>query len=405
MVRSSFSILFFIRESKARKNGNVPIEVMITVNGERNSFSTGKQIAIEKWDKTKQQVKGKDQETQNLNNYLKAIKAKLYQKEAELLERGFIITAQILYDAYFDKVESLKERSLFEVFEEHNQEQEKLVGNGVSKATHWVSVYTIRLLREFVQQKYKREGLYLRELNLNFIQSFHSFLRIDKGMAQNSSTKHLKLLKKIINLSVANSYMAFNPFSTYKVEREPVDIDFLDEEELRKIINFDTPLPRLERAKDMFLFGCFTGLSYIDIKTLTPEHFEKDNTGRIWIKKRRVKTGVLSRIPLLPIAKLILDKYKGGEKLLPIQDPADINKYLKDIAILCGINKRICFHTSRHTFASTVTLANNISLEVVSKMLGHTNTRMTAHYAKLIDKCIGEQMDKLMDTFTGDSDY
>ena len=405
MVRSSFSILFFIRESKARKNGNVPIEVMITVNGERNSFSTGKQIAIEKWDKTKQQVKGKDQETQNLNNYLKAIKAKLYQKEAELLERGFIITAQILYDAYFDKVESLKERSLFEVFEEHNQEQEKLVGNGVSKATHWVSVYTIRLLREFVQQKYKREDLYLRELNLNFIQSFHSFLRIDKGMAQNSSTKHLKLLKKIINLSVANSYMAFNPFSTYKVEREPVDIDFLDEEELRKIINFDTPLPRLERAKDMFLFGCFTGLSYIDIKTLTPEHFEKDNTGRIWIKKRRVKTGVLSRIPLLPIAKLILDKYKGGEKLLPIQDPADINKYLKDIAILCGINKRICFHTSRHTFASTVTLANNISLEVVSKMLGHTNTRMTTHYAKLIDKCIGEQMDKLMDTFTGDSDY
>ena len=405
MVRSSFSILFFIRESKARKNGNVPIEVMITVNGERNSFSTGKQIAIEKWDKTKQQVKGKDQETQNLNNYLKAIKAKLYQKEAELLERGFIITAQILYDAYFDKVESLKERSLFEVFEEHNQEQEKLVGNGVSKATHWVSVYTIRLLREFVQQKYKREDLYLRELNLNFIQSFHSFLRIDKGMAQNSSTKHLKLLKKIINLSVANSYMAFNPFSTYKVEREPVDIDFLDEEELRKIINFDTPLPRLERAKDMFLFGCFTGLSYIDIKTLTPEHFEKDNTGRIWIKKRRVKTGVLSRIPLLPIAKLILDKYKGGEKLLPIQDPADINKYLKDIAILCGINKRICFHTSRHPFASTVTLANNISLEVVSKMLGHTNTRMTAHYAKLIDKCIGEQMDKLMDTFTGDSDY
>lgn len=150
---------------------------------------------------------------------------------------------------------------------------------------------------------------------------------------------------------------------------------------------------------------CFTGLSYIDIKTLAPEHFEKDNTGRIWIKKRRVKTGVLSRIPLLPIAKLILDKYKGGEKLLPIQDPADINKYLKDIAILCDIKKRITFHTSRHTFASTVTLANNISLEVVSKMLGHTNTRMTNHYAKLIDKCIGEQMDKLMETFTGDSNY
>lgn len=405
MVRSSFSILFFIRESKARKSGKAPIELMITVNGERCPLSTGKQVPIDKWDKTKQQVKGKDEEAQSLNNYLKAIKAKLYQKEAELLDRGFIITAELLRDAYFDKVESLKEKSLFEVFEEHNQEQEKLVGNGVSKATYWISVYTVRLLKEFVQQKYKREDLYLRELNLNFIQSFHTFLRIDKGMAQNSSTKHLKLLKKIINLAVANSYISTNPFITYKVEREPVEIDFLDEEELRKIINFDTPLPRLERAKDMFLFGCFTGLSYIDIKTLAPEHFEKDNTGRIWIKKRRVKTGVLSRIPLLPIAKLILDKYKGGEKLLPIQDPADINKYLKDIAILCDIKKRITFHTSRHTFASTVTLANNISLEVVSKMLGHTNTRMTNHYAKLIDKCIGEQMDKLMDTFTGNSNY
>lgn len=405
MVRSSFAILFFIRESRVRKDGTASIEIVLTVNGERCAFSTGKRVKSCNWDKTKQQVKGKDEEAQSLNNYLKAIKAKIYQKEAELLDRGFIVTAELLRDAYFDKVESLKEKTLFEVFEEHNREQEKLVGNGVSKATYWISVYTVRLLKEFVQQKYKREDLYLRELNLNFIQSFHTFLRIDKGMAQNSSTKHLKLLKKIVNLAVANSYMATNPFITYKIEREPVEIDFLDEEELRKIINFDTPLPRLERAKDMFLFGCFTGLSYIDIKTLAPEHFEKDNTGRIWIKKRRVKTGVLSRIPLLPIAKLILDKYRGGEKLLPIQDPADINKYLKDIAILCDIKKRITFHTSRHTFASTVTLANNISLEVVSKMLGHTNTRMTTHYAKLIDKCIGEQMDKLMDTFTGDSNY
>lgn len=399
MVRSSFSILFFIRESKVRKNGTVPIEVIITVNGERCSFSTGKQVSIERWDKTKQQVKGKDEEAKSLNNYLKAVKAKLYQKEAELLDKGFVITAKLLCDAYQGKVEFLKEKSLFDVFMEHNREQEKLIGKGVSKATYWVSDYTVRLLKEFMQQQYKREDMFLRELNLNFIQSFHSFLRVDKGMCQNSSTKHLKLLKKILNLAVANSYVSFNPFAAYKVEREPVEIDFLTEEELRKIINFDTPLPRLEKARDMFLFGCFTGLSYIDVKTLTAAHFEKDSEGRIWIKKRRVKTGVLSRIPLLPMAKMILEKYKGSDKLLPIQDAADINKYLKDIAILCNINKRITYHTSRHTFASTVTLANNISLEVVSKMLGHTNTRMTAHYAKLVDETIANQMDKIANIF------
>lgn len=405
MERSSFSILFSIRESKARKNGNTPIEVTITVNGERCSFSTGKQIKVTSWDKNRQLVKGKDEEATSLNNYLKSVRAKLYEKEAELLDRGFIITAQLLYDAYFDKVECLKERSLLSVLEEHNTERKAMVGKTVAPATYWIFEYTGRLLREFILKKYNREDLYLRELNIGFIQGFHSFLLSEKKMGQNSCTKHLKFLKKLLNLAIANSYISYNPVNAYKVEREPVEVDFLDEEELRRIINFDTPIPRFEKARDFFLFGCFTGLSYIDIKTLAPEHFEKDSAGRIWIKKRRIKTGILSRIPLLPIAKLILDKYKGGEKLLPIQDPADINKYLKDIAILCGINKRICFHTSRHTFASTVTLANNISLEVVSKMLGHTNTRMTAHYAKLIDKCIGEQMDKLMDTFTGDSDY
>ena len=397
MTRSSFSVLFAIRESKARKNGNAPIETTITVNGERTSFSTGKLVQIDKWDKAKQQVKGKDDEARSLNLFLQAVKNKLYEKETELMERGFVVTAELLRDAYFDKVEALKEKTLLSVLREHNEERKLMVGKTVAPATYYAFEHTECLLKKFIKEKYERNDIYLRELNVGFIQSFHAYLL--QIMGQNSTTKHLKFLKKIVNLAVANCYITYNPLNIYKVEREPVEIDFLNEEELRKIINFDTPIPRFERARDMFLFGCFTGLSYIDIKTLLPEHIERDNEGRIWIKKRRVKTGVLSRIPLLPMAKMILDKYKGGERMLPIQDPADINKYLKDIAILCNINKRITFHTSRHTFASTVTLANNISLEVVSKMLGHTNTRMTTHYAKLVDRCIGEQMDKLMDSY------
>ncbi len=405
MEKHCTMVYFSLRESKQNKKGLSPIEVSITTNRKRIYFSTSKHVPAADWNKEKQAVKGKSEEAQLINGYLIQLRNKIYQKEIELLQKGYLITAELLKEAITDKVEALNEKTLLDVLNEHNTERKAMVGKTVAPATYWVFEYTGRLFKEFIQKKYKRKDLYLREINLGFIQGFHAYLLGEKKMGQNSCTKHLKFLKKLLNLAVANSYISYNPVNAYKVEREPVEIDFLDEEELRKIINFDTPLPRLERAKDMFLFGCFTGLSYIDIKTLAPEHFEKDSAGRIWIKKRRIKTGVLSRIPLLPIAKLILDKYKGGEKLLPIQDPADINKYLKDIAILCGINKRICFHTSRHTFASTVTLANNISLEVVSKMLGHTNTRMTAHYAKLIDKCIGEQMDKLMDTFTGASDY
>lgn len=396
MEKHCTMVLFSIRGTKITKDGKAPIEISISANGERVYFNSGKKINPNDWNKQKQAVKGKSDEAVLINDYLTQARNRIFQKEIELLKKGFIITANLLKDAYLDKVESLNEKTLLNVFSQHNEEQKIMIGKGVSKATYWISEYTVRLLKEFIQQKYKRDDLYLRELNLSFIQSFHVFLRTDKKMAQNSSTKHLKLLKKIANIAVSNSYMSYNPFSPYKVEREPVEIDFLDEEELRKVINFDSPLPRLEKARDMFLFGCFTGLAYIDIKTLTKENFEKDKYGRIWIKKHRIKTGILSRIPLLPMAKMILEKYRNSSKLLPIQDPADINKYLKDIAILCNINKRITFHTSRHTFASTVTLANNISLEVVSKMLGHTNTRMTSHYAKLVDKSIAKQMDHLV---------
>ncbi len=148
------------------------------------------------------------------------------RKEIELLKKGFIITANLLKDAYLDKVESLNEKPLFNVFSQHNEEQKVMIGKGGSKATYWISEYTVRLLKEFIQQKYKREDLYLRELNLNFIQSFHVFLKNDKGMVQNSSTKHLKLLKKIANNAVSNSYTSYNPFNPYKIEREPVEIDF-----------------------------------------------------------------------------------------------------------------------------------------------------------------------------------
>ena len=167
-------------------------------------------------------------------------------------------------------------------------------------------------------------------------------------------------------------------FLNYKVQREIPERVFLTEEELRQVINKDFSIKRLERVRDLFVFCCFTGLSYSDVKTLTPEHFETDGNGRVWIKKKRVKTGVLFRVPLLPIPKLILDKYKGGDKLLPIVDRSSTDAYLKEVAELCGINKNISSHTARFTFATTVTITNRISLEVVSKMMGHTNTRMTS---------------------------
>ena len=395
-------VYFSLRESKKNKSGLSPIEVSISYGGDRIYFSTSKSIRPSKWNKQKQMVKGNSPEAQLINNYLIELRNKIYEKEIELMKRGYMVTVHLLKDAIYNKVESLRDKTLMQVVYEHNDNKGKLLGKGISRATYYCFEHSKKLLLEFMQKEYKRDDIPLKEVNLGFMQSFHTFLLSNKGMAQNTCTKHLKYLKSIIALAVSSNYISYNMFANYKIERKPVDIDFLTEEELRKVINFDTPIPRLEKARDFFLFGCFTGLAYIDIKTLRIEHFERDDDGRIWIKKKRVKTGVLSRIPLLPMAKMILEKYKGNDRLIPIQDASDINKYLKDIAIYCHIDKHITFHTSRHTFASTVTLANNISLEVVSKMLGHTNTRMTTHYAKLLDKCIGEQMDSITGIFSSD---
>lgn len=404
MENHCVTVYFSIRASKKNKKGLSPIEVSISYNGERVYFSTGKSANAKDWNKQKQMVRGGTPEAKLINDYLIEFRNRIYEKEIELMKRGYMITVHILKDAVLDKMSCLKDATLMQVISEHNEEKQKLIGKGVASTTYYCFDHTKRLLLEFMQKKYKRDDILLNEVNISLIQSFHTFLLSDKGMAQNTCTKHLKFLKAMVNRAVANNYIQYNMIASYKVEREPVDIDFLTEEELRRIINFDTPIPRLEKARDFFLFGCFTGLAYIDIKTLKPEHIVKDDEGRVWIKKKRVKTGVLSRIPLLPMAKMILEKYKGSKTLIPIQDASDINKYLKDIAIYCDINKHVTFHTSRHTFASTVTLANNVSMEVVSKMLGHTNTRMTAHYAKLLDKYIGEQMDDIYDLYAKDDD-
>ena len=398
-MKANVSVNFVVRNSKTRQDGTSPIQVSLSMNGQRASFSTGKTIKVLEWDKKAQRVKGKDSVSIELNNYIESVRARLYRLESDLMDRELNVSPQMLRDAYLDKLDCLKEWTLMGLIECHLEDLRGKIGKALAASTVWEYEYCGRLIKEYLNSRCGRTDMSLKEVNIGLISGFHSWLLSERKQKQNSTTKHLKFLQKIMNLAVMNGYIPYNKLSQYKVEREPVEMEYLDEAELQKVIDFESPLERLMRTKDMFLFGCFTGLSYIDIKTLKAEHIETDADGRKWIKKHREKTGVMSRIPLLPIAQSILDKYSGGKVLLPIQDSADVNRNLKDIAVLCGIDKKVCFHTSRHTFATTVTLSNDISLEVVSKMMGHTNTRMTSHYAKVVDKCISSQMDGLMNRY------
>lgn len=390
---------FTVRKSKSRCSGISPIQVLLTKNGVRVSFSTGHAVKPSEWDSKNQRVKGKNSAYIEINNFLNSVRARLYQLEKELSDRGIGVTPQTLRDAYLGKLDCLKDWTLMKVVEVHLEDLRAKIGESIAASTVWEYELCCRLIERYIKHRYSRNDMSIKEVKIGFISGFHAWLLKERKMKQNSATKHLKFLQKIMNIAVMNGYIPYNTLSMYKVVREPVNMEYLNEAELQKIIDFESPLEHLVRTRDMFLFGCFTGLSYIDIKTLSREHFETDDEGRRWIKKRREKTGVLSRIPVLPIAQSILDKYSGGKVLLPMPDNADVNRYLKDIAVLCGIDKRVCFHTSRHTFATTVTLANDIPLEIVSQMMGHTNTRMTCHYAKVIDRSIGSHMDTLVSMY------
>ena len=399
MERHTFSINFWISPSRVNKSGVTSINVTITLNGSRTTFSSNKQVSPQDWDAGKQKVRGSNDTAKSINESLRQIRNRIYDKESELLDRGYVLTADLLKDAYLDKIDAIQNKTLCQLYDEYLESLSKAVGTNISDDTYYNYHRTLVLVKEYISKKYRRNDMALQELNYSFISDFDTFLRKDYKQRKNTAVKYLRCLKRVINVAIANRYLKFDPFLNFKVQREVVDKVFLTEEELRAIINKDFAIKRLERVRDIFIFCCFTGLSYSDVKTLDKSHFETDEAERTWIKKHRVKTGVLFRVPLLPIPKLILEKYKGGEHLLPVIDLSSTDAYLKEIADLCGINKRISFHTARFTFATTVTITNRISLEVVSKMMGHTNTRMTSHYAKIVDKYIGEEMDKLADSY------
>lgn len=400
MERHCTTVSFSLRMSKKLKSGLVPIEVSIYVNSERTSFLSGKYIEPSQWNKEKQLVKEKTKGAKELNSFFAELIKKTYRKEAELMERGFNLTASLLRDAVLDRVDILNEKTLISFLSEYIESKRGMIGKGITPATFYSYEYTMRMLQDHLPSKYKRLDISLREVNLLFMQGWHSFLL--QRMSQNTATKYLSFLKSLMGYAVANGYIQYNLIQGYKIEREQSDVEFLDEVELSRFVAYESDKPHMIVAKDMFLFGCYTGLSYSDITSLGIEHLYFDDQHRMWIKKKRVKTGVLSRIPVLPQAKQIIIKYavlnlyKYDYRFVPIQDLADVNKNIKKIAEACSIVKHITFHTSRHTFATTVTLSNHISLEVVSKMMGHTNTRMTSHYARVVDKCIAEEMEILL---------
>ena len=401
--RSTFNLMCYLKKDKLSKSGEAPICMRITVNKQSVFLGLQGKVLPNLWNQAKERSNGKDRTALELNHYIESAKSRLFQIHRELEIDGKSITAQIIKDIYLGKQTDSdeKEKTLVEIHIEHNERCRKLLNVEYSLSTIYKFDASLKFLQLFMKQEFDKNDVPLNQINADFIRKYEMFLKTERGCGNNTAIKHLKIFKKVILIALANDWIQKNPFVTIKFKQEEVYVEFLTMEELEILIKKEMPNRRLSQVRDVFVFCAFTGLAFIDVKGLQKEHLVKDNSGNWWIRKPRQKTNNMCNIPLLKIPQMILAKYEDDKEcllrgqLLPVPTNQKMNAYLKEISDICVINKRLTTHCSRHTFATSVALANRVSMENVAKMLGHSSTRMTQHYAKVLDSSILRDMAKV----------
>ena len=394
---------FYAKSTKANSDGLFPIYVRLTVDGKRLEYSTKKFIDQSKWSSESSRMKGNSEEARSINSLLDFTRNRINEIQFEILKEGKTFTIE----EFKNILQGTKERirTLVPIFQDHNNKIKALIGKEYALGTLERYETSLRHTKQFLLWKYNVTDIDITKIDHAFVTDYEFYLRTERNCANNTAVKYIKNFNKIIKICLANNWIDKNPFSNYKSKVKEVERVYLSEEEIQEIINKDFGTERLSLVRDIFIFSCFTGLAYIDVKNLTKLHISIGIDGGKWIFTHRQKTESASKIPILPVTQMIIDKYENHpqavnqNKLLPILSNQKMNAYLKEIAGVCKIDKELTFHIARHTFATTVTLTNGVPIESVSKMLGHKNLRTTQHYAKVLDKKVSEDMKILKDKF------
>ena len=368
-MKTIFRTAFYLRSNYVNKDGKVPVMLRIYLNNERLSLgSTGIAILRSQWDGKKERVKGRSTEVLSINLELDNIQNGL-QNIFRRMELGDYLSLERIKMEFLGKKEDIG--TIMELFDRH--------------------------ITAFLKSKYSRTDLKLSELTYVVLHDFDLYLRTKVGQAPNTATKTLKTFKTITLFGGKLGILHHDPFVNLRFHMEPVDRGFLTDEEILRVANKDLGIQRLELVRDIFIFSCFTGLAYIDVANLTPDHIVTMDDKQ-WIMTKRQKTSVETNVLLLDIPRAIIAKYSHKTyrdgKLFPVLTNQKTNSYLKEIADLCGIKKKLTFHLARHTFA-TMSLSKGVPIESVSKMLGHTNIRTTQIYARITNKKIEHDMEQL----------
>lgn len=393
----TIKILFVLDKSKSNSKGLAPLKCRITYLGERKPFATGIFINPQNWDNKQQKAKPPNSENETINTQLSLIKNKINQAFLflQVNEEEFDVEDVFLqYKGNSPK----KNKTILQLFQEHNDRIEKLIGKEYSIATLWKFKQAKELLKDFIKYSFNRGDYHFKDLDLKFIQDFEFFLKAEKSLALATTNKMIQRFRKIVKLAISQDIIQKEPFTNYKVKHIKKEITYLTREELAKIEEYQFKSERLQIVADLFVFCCYTGLAYNEMINLEKSHIVTGFDGNEWINMIRGKTQNLLSIPLLDRGKKIIEKYDyvDDKRALPKFSNQKFNAYLKEIADIVGIEKRLTHHLARRTFATTVLLFNDVPMEIVSELLGHSKIAITQqHYAKVVKRKVGEQMSKL----------
>ena len=397
--KSTFSLVFYINRTKAKKNGECPVMLRITINGDAVALRLKRFIEPDQWDPVRYQMKGRTTEAKVFNDYLEAVRVRAHQKYNDLLMLKEEVLATDLRDAILG-INNAKAKMIIEVWDDYIASLKSLIGKETTYATYQKNTTARNHLQSFLIKNYRSDDVSLKAVDHYMITQFSLYLKTEKGCNHNTSNKFLQNVKKVTTMAIRHGWLLKDPFSGISLGMKEVVRPYLTEDELKSLMEFNSPFERLIRVRDFFVFSCFTGLAYIDVKQLRKCEIEYHEE-KYWIRTRRQKTGGRANIPLLNVPMEIIRKYCNLEALnpedtvIPILTNQKINAYLKELADLCGISKTLSFHVARHTFATTVTMMNGVPIETVSKMLGHKNINSTQHYARIVDQKVGDDMELL----------
>lgn len=388
--RSTFKLLFYLKKNAPKKDGTIPIMARITIDGKIAQFSTKLSVDLKKWDLKYGRVIGRNNEAKALNHKLDTIRGRINQAYNDNLIRDGFASAQKVKNTFLGVGNEYD--SILNFYKEHN----KNIKASVVIGTYRTYCIAYNHLTKFLMIKYNNKDMRFREINDVFMNNFEDYLRYTVGLKQNTIWLYMLALLKIIKLAVKRDILPKSPLVEYSITDEETNRCFLTKEEIKQFNAVVPDKKNEELTKDLFLFSCFTGLAFIDVKNLKKSELQRFLDGSLWIIKRRQKTRSPSNIRVLDIPMKIIEKYKdfSDEFVFPMPHYYTICKYLRILNKKSGINKHITFHIARHTFA-TLLLNENVPLESVSKMMGHKNLTTTLIYAKITNKKISHDLDRL----------